>query len=134
MNDLQALGRAVKQVQWRHHRTLDTRLAAIGSSLAQWDALRAISNHPGASAHELAGATFQSDQSFATLARRLLAQGVIERSPGQGRRIEHRLTPEGERVLAAGAVLVEEVHAASFAPLSRRERKTLLELLTRVVG
>jgi DNA-binding MarR family transcriptional regulator len=132
MSDLEALGRAVKQTQYRHHRALDSRFAAIGTTLAQWDALRAIDSMPGASAHALAVATFQQDQSFGRLANRLIEQHLIERRPGHGRRIEHFLTKRGEALLAAGRPIMREVLTSSFAPLSPDERKTLLALLQRV--
>ncbi len=132
--DIETLGRAVKQVQDRHHRALDARLATVGTTLAQWDALRAIGRTPGASAHALAGATFQSDQAFGTLADRLAAQGLIERRPGRGRRIDHHLTPTGERTLAAGHPIANDVLGASFANLSEQERSTLLDLLVRIMG
>lgn len=93
--DLEELGRAVKEAQYRHHRALDTRLSAVGTTLAQWDALRAIARTPGASAHELAVATFQGDQSFGTLASRLAAQHLIERRPGRGRM--YRAPSDGDR-------------------------------------
>jgi len=131
--DLETLGRAVKQVQYRHHRALDMRLAAVGTTLAQWDALRAIGRNPGASAHLLAVETFQSDQSFGTLANRLAAQDLIARRPGRGRRIEHHLTPAGEKVLRAGRPIAKDVFAASFAGLSETERSRLLDLLMRVM-
>ncbi|MFI5812488.1 MarR family winged helix-turn-helix transcriptional regulator [Streptomyces sp. NPDC051643] len=130
--DLETLGRAVKEAQYRHHRALDTRLAAVGTTLAQWDALRAIGRSPGASAHELAVATFQGDQSFGTLAGRLTAQHLVERRPGHGRRIEHHLTEAGERTLEAGRAVAVEVLATSFAPLDEDERVTLLGLLRRL--
>ena len=129
---LEQLGRAVKQAQWRHHRAADTRLAKIGTTIVQWDALRAIANNPGASAHALAVETFQSDQSFGTLASRLVAQGWIDRRPGAGRKIEHRLTQAGERMLAAGRAETAAVLEASFAPLDDGERRTLLDLLDRI--
>lgn len=132
--DLETLGRAVKQAQYRHHRALDTRLAAVGTTLAQWDALRAIARTPGASGHELAVATFQGDQAFGTLANRLAAQHLIERRPGHGRRIEHHLTPAGERILTAGRAVAAEVLEASFAPLAEDERAALLGLLNRIGG
>jgi len=132
--ELEALGRAVKQVQYRHHRALDTRLAAAGTTLAQWDALRAIGRIPGASAHTLAVETFQSDQAFGTLANRLVAQGLIDRRPGGGRRIEHHLTPAGEKTLQAGHRIADDVLRASFATLSEQERSTLLDLLLRMTG
>lgn len=130
--DLEVLGRAVKEAQYRHHRALDTRLAAVGTTLAQWDALRAVARTPGASAHELAVATFQGDQSFGTLASRLAAQHLVERRPGHGRRIEHRLTEAGERTLEAGRAVAAEILTASFAPLDEDERATLLGLLRRI--
>jgi DNA-binding MarR family transcriptional regulator len=130
--DIEQLGRAIKVAQWRHHRSLDTRLHTVGSTLAQWDALRAISKLPGASAHDLAVATFQSDQAFGTLANRLEAQGLITRRPGLGRRIEHHLTPAGEDILRAGRRVAHEVLTESFADLSERERVQLLRLLGRI--
>jgi DNA-binding MarR family transcriptional regulator len=134
MADAQALGRRIKQVQYRHHRALDARLAAVGTTLAQWDALRAIGRLPGASAHTLAVETFQSDQAFGTLANRLETQGLIDRRPGHGRRIEHRLTRAGEAMLAAGHPVASSVLGASFASLSEEERSILLELLLKVAG
>ncbi|WP_316768645.1 MarR family winged helix-turn-helix transcriptional regulator [Streptomyces sasae] len=131
-DDLQVLGRAVKQTQYRQHRALDSALSAVGTTLAQWDALRAIDRTPGASARELAAATFQSEQAFGTLVGRLTAQGLVERRPGHGRRIQHHLTPEGERMLAAGHGVADEVLADCFAGLSARERATLLGLLERL--
>jgi len=132
--ELQVLGRAIKQVQYRHHRALDTGLAAVGTTLAQWDALRAIGRSPGTTAHALAVATFQSDEAFGTLANRLAAQGLIERRPGRGRRIEHHLTASGERTLQAGYSIADTVLGASFAALSEEERAILLALLTRITG
>ena len=131
MADLETLGRRIKQVQYRHHRALDSGLSAVGTTLAQWDALRAIGRIPGASAHTLAVETFQSDQSFGALANRLAAKGLIERRPGRGRRIEHHLTPAGAETLARGHPVAEAVLRNSFADLSETERTTLLALLLR---
>lgn len=132
--ELQQLGRAVKAAQYRHHRTLDRELAAVGTTLPQWDALRAIARHPGSSAHWLAGETFQSDQAFGTLANRLVAQGLVVRSPGQGRRVDHDLTDAGRAMLAAGNTVADRVLELSFGSLGARERETLFALLERVGG
>ncbi|MFD8303180.1 MarR family winged helix-turn-helix transcriptional regulator [Streptomyces sp. NPDC059690] len=129
---LQLLGRAVKQTQYRQHRALDSALAEVGTTLAQWDALRAISRTPGASARELAAATFQTEQAFGTLVGRLTAQGLVDRRPGRGRRIEHHLTEAGERVLEAGHAVADGVLEKCFAGLGERERGTLLKLLQRL--
>lgn len=132
--ELQELGRAVKQAQYRQHRALDSALGDIGTTLAQWDALRAISRSPGASARELAAATFQTEQAFGTLAGRLTGQGLVERRPGHGRRIEHHLTPAGERVLTAGHKVADGVLADCFAALPDGDRATLLDLLRRLAS
>jgi DNA-binding MarR family transcriptional regulator len=130
---LRDLGRVVKQVQYRHHREMDGRLRAVGASLPQWDALRAISARPSSSAHALAEMTFQSDQSFGALARRLVERGMIERVPGPGRAVRHRLTSKGEATLRKGYDVVDQVFEASFAPLSVRHREELYRLLSRAL-
>lgn len=132
--ELQELGRAVKQAQYQQHRALDAALGAVGTTLAQWDALRAISRSPGSSARQLAAATFQTEQAFGTLAGRLAAQGLVERRPGHGRRIDHHLTPAGERVLAAGHRIADEVLGDCFAPLTGADRTALLDLLRRLAA
>ncbi|MFI6846371.1 MarR family winged helix-turn-helix transcriptional regulator [Kitasatospora sp. NBC_00085] len=131
-DELQELGRAVKQAQHRQHRALDSALSTVGTTLAQWDALRAISRSPGASARELAAATFQTEQAFGTLVGRLTTQGAVERRPGHGRRIEHHLTPVGEQILAAGHRIADEVLATCFAALPATDRATLFDLLQRL--
>ena len=128
------LGRAVKQLQYRHHRGLDRRLREVGTSLAQWDALRAISRRPNASAHALAEVTFQSDQSFGSLAKRLRKRGLIDRVEGPGRAIRHRLTPAGEAMLKKGHAAAAEVLEASFGPLSPRQRQDLYRLISRALA
>jgi DNA-binding MarR family transcriptional regulator len=134
MADLETLGRRIKQVQYRHHRALDAGLATVGTTLAQWDALRAIGRIPGASAHTLAVETFQSDQSFGALANRLATKGLIARRAGRGRRIEHHLTPAGAKTLAVGHPVADAVFRSSFADLSEKERSTLLALLLRTAS
>ena len=133
-SDLQRLGLAIKRVQDRHHRTLDTALIEVGTTLAQWNALRAIARHPESSAHKLAGLTFQTDQSFVTRANRMVDRGLIRRVAGDGRAILHHLTPEGERLLDAGRAVAERVLATSFAPLTKAERQQLQALLAKLLG
>ncbi|NDU77271.1 MarR family transcriptional regulator [Actinomadura sp. DSM 109109] len=130
--EVQELGRAVRQAHHRQHRALDARLAAVGTTPAQWDGLRAIGRSPGASARALAAVTFQSEQAFGTLAGRLAAQGLIDRRPGPHRSVGHHLTPAGEKLLVAGRRVVEEVLAELFAPLAEDDRATLLTLLLRL--
>ncbi|OQR65602.1 MarR family transcriptional regulator [Streptomyces maremycinicus] len=127
--DLEALGHAIKRAQYRNHRAADTALREIGVTLVQWDALRAIDRMPDASGHELAVATFQSDQAFGTLANRLVARGLIARSAGRGRRLEHTLTDSGRAALEAGRQLMAGALRELFAPLDEAQRLALLQTL-----
>jgi len=130
--DLEALGLAIKRAQYRNHRTMDAALREIGVSLVQWDALRAIERMPGASGHELAVATFQSDQAFGTLASRLVERGLIVRSAGHGRRVAHTLTEAGHTALVEGRQLSIGVLEDLFAPLDDAQRTALLRSLRKL--
>jgi len=132
MTDLEALGQAVKRAQYRNHRTMDAALRDLGVSLVQWDALRAIDRLPGASGHDLATETFQSDQAFGTLATRMEERGLIARTAGRGRRIEHSLTEAGRAALEGGRDRAAGVLDELFASLDTDERTTLLRLLRRL--
>src|ERR1700729_205392 len=123
-DSLQDLALMVKRLQMRHHRGANEALAPLGVSLVQWDALRHLSENPGASLHDLAVLTFQTDQSMGTLASRIEARGLIERVPAPGRAVRHRLTTEGERIRRSGARVLQRVLTESFAPLSPQELAT----------
>jgi DNA-binding MarR family transcriptional regulator len=131
---LQDVGLAVKRLQWRHHRAANERLAGLGVSLVQWDVLRHLSEQPDASLHALAELTFQTDQSMGTLAARMIARGLIERVPGPGRAVRHRLTAHGTEVRKAGAAIMDGVLAESVGRLSPAERAELHRLLLRAAG
>src|SRR3954463_12957641 len=108
----------VKRLQHRHHRALTAALAPLGVSLVQWDTLRHLGRHPDASLHDLAQLTFQTDQSFGSLATRMAERGLIERVPGPGRAVRHRLTEEGTRLLTEGQAALDAITAASFSALT----------------
>jgi len=112
---------------------MDSKLREVGTSLAQWDALRAIASRPNSSAHALAEMTFQTDQSFGALANRLLKRGVIERVAGPGRAIRHKLTPRGEATLRKGHEVVGTVLESSFAALTSRQREQFYRLISRAL-
>ncbi|RSD17138.1 MarR family winged helix-turn-helix transcriptional regulator [Amycolatopsis eburnea] len=125
---------AVKRLQYRHHRALSRALAPLGLSLVQWDTLRHLHRKPDASLHDLAVLTFQTDQSFGSLAARMAERGLIERVPGPGRAVRHRLTEEGARLRAEGQALVDGVAASSFQDLSGEQLDQLGELLDLALG
>jgi DNA-binding MarR family transcriptional regulator len=124
----------VKRVQHRHHRALTAALADLGISLVQWDTLRHLHLDPDASLHDLAQLTFQTDQSFGTLAARMVERGLIERVPAPGRAIRHRITEKGEAVRGEGARRVTAVFKRSFAGLRPDQVDQLGALLELVLG
>jgi DNA-binding MarR family transcriptional regulator len=125
---------AVKRVQHRHHRALTAELADLGVSLVQWDTLRHLHRHPDASLHDLARLTFQTDQSFGSLATRMVDRGLIERVPGPGRAVRHRITAKGEEIRRAGDARVSAVARRSLAALTPEQCDQLGELLERVLS
>jgi DNA-binding MarR family transcriptional regulator len=127
------VGLLVKRVQHRHHRALTAALADLGVSLVQWDTLRHLHQNPGASLHDLAQLAFQTDQAFGTLAARMVERGLIERAPGPGRAIRHRITDRGETVRAEGARRVAALFDRSFAGLDDEQRDQLGMLLELVL-
>ena len=125
---------SVKRVQHRHHRALSAALADLGISLVQWDTLRHLHRQPEASLHDLAQLTFQTDQSFGTLAARMVDRGLIERVPVPGRAIRHRITGKGEAVRRDGERRVTAVLERSLAGLTADQLEklgALLELILR---
>jgi DNA-binding MarR family transcriptional regulator len=128
------LGLAIKRIQARHHRAADERLAPLGLTIVQWDALRHISENPRASSHQLALLTFQTDQAFGTLARRMIERGLIRRVDGPGRAVQHQLTDRGDELRLRAATVLGGVLAESFAPLTDPERETLGILLGKLLA
>ncbi|MDN3355524.1 MarR family transcriptional regulator [Actinomadura sp. DC4] len=124
----------VKRLQHRHHRELTAALAPLGVSLPQWDTLRHLGRNPGASLHDLAQLTFQTDQSFGSLAARMAERGLIERVPGPGRAVRHRLTEKGEELWKAGDVLAGKVMDESLGALTADQVDQLGALLGRVLA
>src|SRR5260370_42678346 len=75
----QDTGLLVKRLQMQHHRAANAALAALDIRLVQWDALRHLEANPGASLHDLAVLTCQTDQSFGAPPARMEARAPIER-------------------------------------------------------
>ncbi|MEV7773524.1 MarR family transcriptional regulator [Kitasatospora sp. NPDC086791] len=129
MREPSEVGLAVKRLQHRHHRALSKALAPLGLSVAQWDTLRHLDRKPDASLHELAVLTFQTDQSFGSLAVRMAERGLIERMPGPGRAVRHRLTDEGARLRVEGQAAADAITADSFRALTPEQLDQLGALL-----
>jgi DNA-binding MarR family transcriptional regulator len=89
-----SVGYLVKRVQQGLRRRCDAALKPTGLSMAQYAALRALAEHPDASAAELARLCFVTRQSLQDLLTGLRTAGLVETvdAPPRGRARSLRLT------------------------------------------
>jgi DNA-binding MarR family transcriptional regulator len=128
-------GYLVKRVQQSLRRRCDAALRPLGLSMAQYAALRALADHPEASASELARLCFVTRQSLQDLLAGLRAAGLVRaapstvRSSGRGRANALALTPAGRKRLTASHDAVIGVEDAMVQGLSTAARRQLADLL-----
>lgn len=96
---------------------IDEALHPLNLNVGLWAVLREVARTPGASASELARASFQTPQTLGGLLQRLQARGLVERTTGRGRIVENRLTPGGARTLRQATAAAENVIHAALAGL-----------------
>jgi DNA-binding MarR family transcriptional regulator len=125
-------GYLVKRVQQSMRRRCDAALRSTGLSMAQYAALRALADHPDASASELARLCFVTRQSLQDLLTGLRTAGLVRAaSPsGRGRANALALTATGRQRLAASHDAVIGVEDAMMQGLSKAARRQLADLLT----
>ncbi|MEV3900743.1 MarR family transcriptional regulator [Mycobacterium sp. NPDC050551] len=125
-------GYLVKRVQQALRRRCDSALRPTGLSMAQYSALRALADHPEASASELARRCFVTRQSAQDLLAGLRAAGLVDdagtQAPGRARALE--LTAQGRRRLGSAHAAVEGVEAQMLSGLSGTARRQLAQALT----
>src|SRR6476620_8608767 len=126
-----AVAYLVKRVQQSLRRRCDAALRPTGLSMAQYAALRALADHPEASASELARLCFVTRQSLHDLLAGLKSDGLIRASASRGRATALALTPPGRRRLAASHDAVLAVEEAMVDGLASGTRRQFAALLTR---
>lgn len=128
-----AVGYLVKRVQQSLRRRCDAALRPTGLSMAQYAALRALADHPDASASELARLCFVTRQSLGDLLTGLRAAGLVDDAdaPRRGRAQSLKLTKLGRTRLAAAHAAVDDVETAMTEGIPTRLRAELATALTR---
>ncbi|MCV7102651.1 MarR family winged helix-turn-helix transcriptional regulator [Mycobacterium palustre] len=126
-------GYLVKRVQQNLRRRCDAALKPIGLSMSQYAVLRALHDHPDASASELARLCFVTRQSVRDVLGGLTAAGLVALSDHQarGRAQALQLTPLGLRRLKSSHAAVEAVEAEMLHGIPASARKQLAGLLER---
>src|SRR5882724_10714419 len=128
-----AIGYLVKRVQQSLRRRCDVALRPTGLSMAQYAALRALEDHPDASASELARLCFVTRQSLQDLLAGLRTADLVRAaaSPTHGRAGKLTLTAAGRKRLAASHDAVLAVEGTMVDGLTLGARRQLAYLLTR---
>jgi DNA-binding MarR family transcriptional regulator len=129
----QSVGYLVKRVQQGLRRRCDAALKPTGLSMAQYTTMRALHEHPDASAAELSRLCFVTRQSLQDVLAGLRAEGLIETVDARprGRSRSLALTRLGSRKLDAAHDAVFTVEAEMLQGISVRDRRSVAELLTR---
>ena len=128
-----SVGYLVKRVQQGLRRRCDAALKPTGLSMAQYALLRALHDHPDASASELARLCFVTRQSLRDVLGGLRVAGLVALSdaPVRGRARGLQLTPLGLRRLKDSHAAVEGVEAEMLRGIPSAARNQLAALLIR---
>jgi DNA-binding MarR family transcriptional regulator len=126
-----AVGYLVKRVQQSLRRRCDAALRSSGVSMAQYVVLRALADHPDASASELARLCFVTRQSLQDLLSGLRAEGLVTESASarSGRARPLELTADGRKCLTVAHRAVMAVDESMTEGLSERTRRELASAL-----
>ncbi|MGI5144040.1 MULTISPECIES: MarR family winged helix-turn-helix transcriptional regulator [unclassified Streptomyces] len=127
-------GMALKRAQHLLSQRIDGVLRPLDLNLGLWVVLREVSRQPGASASELARASFHTPQTLSGLLRRLQERGLVERSTGRGRIVENHLTADGHHALTAATERAEEVMATALAVFGPADRASFERLTADFAG
>jgi DNA-binding MarR family transcriptional regulator len=128
-----AVGYLVKRVQQSLRRRSDAALRSTGLSMAQYAVLRALADHPDASASELSRLCFVTRQSLQDVLSGLRTSGLVSESgrPARGRARSLELTAMGAKRLATAHAAVMGVESAMTDGISANARHQLVAALTR---
>jgi DNA-binding MarR family transcriptional regulator len=127
-----AAGYLVKRVQQALRRRCDAALKPAGLSMSQYAVLRALSDHPKASAAELARLCFVTRQSLQDVLGGLRADGLVAPASqsAAGRVQSLQLTPRGRSRLEMSGVATSTVESVMTQGFSTKMRDELSKLLT----
>jgi DNA-binding MarR family transcriptional regulator len=128
-----SVGYLVKRVQQGLRRRCDAALKPTGLSMAQYAALRALAEHPDASAAELARLCFVTRQSLQDVLTGLRTAGLVETVDAQprGRARSLSVTRRGKRQLKAADDAVFGVQALMLQGISPSTQRSVAEALIR---
>jgi MarR family transcriptional regulator, lower aerobic nicotinate degradation pathway regulator len=128
----QQIGFILRKANQRHVAIFAARIADL--TPPQFAALSKLSDVGETSQNQLGTLVAMDAATIKGVIDRLKARGLVEvtRHDADKRRLMVRLAGAGREVLAALTPLAERITAETLAPLSPRERETLLRLLAKI--
>jgi len=120
------VGLALKRAQHELRLAINAELEPFGTNISQLNVLYMVKQYPGVSSAELARVAFLTPQTLGQQVIQMQERGLVQRSPGEGRRIRHKLTKAGEQLLVAG---MEKVRAVDTKVLQDFDDRGLASLL-----
>jgi MarR family transcriptional regulator, lower aerobic nicotinate degradation pathway regulator len=126
----------ISQASIQAHRLLTDALAGVGSRGYHYRLLAALEEFGPASQATLGRRTDMDRSDVVAALNELAGRGLVKRTtdPNDGRRNIVTITATGEAELKRLDDILAAVQGELLKPLSRRERRTLVDLLTRVVS
>ena len=127
------VGYLVKRVQQSLRRRCDSALRPTGLTMSQYAVLRALHDHPEATASDLARLCFVTRQSLRDVLGGLRSADLVEDgdAPSQGRKRFLQLTQQGVASLRTGHEAVIGVETAMLEGIPVKHRAELAALLAR---
>ncbi|MDI7776638.1 MarR family transcriptional regulator [Asticcacaulis sp. EMRT-3] len=129
MDALRRIVQSLRHASARHERD-------SGLTSAQVFLLKTLHARPGGSVNDLAAAAHTHQSTVSEIVARLEGKGLIARraAPNDRRRVELRLTPQGEQSIATGGHTPQEALLAAIAVLPDAQRTALAEGLSALIA
>jgi DNA-binding MarR family transcriptional regulator len=121
------VGLGLKRAQHELRLAINAELEVLGTNISHVNVLREIGQHPGVSSADLARVAFLTPQTLGQQVIQMQERGLVERRPGDGRKIRHYLTASGEKLLTAAMEKVREVDTQVLSDFDDDELAALLE-------
>jgi len=138
MDRIEMAGHLIRRLHQQSTQVFQARTQAAGFDLTsvQFAALDAIARQPGIDQASLAATIGFDRATIGGVVDRMELKGLVQRVvSAQDRRARQlRLTPEGERLLAASRPVVEALQADILAPLTAAERAAFQALARKALG
>ncbi|MDV7142674.1 MarR family transcriptional regulator [Tropicimonas sp. TH_r6] len=131
-----SFGWKIQQLARRMDDRMTAELAELGLNLPQFPVIMTVLEHGGVTQVEIAKLYDRPAYVISRALDGLEEQGLVERRPHPTSRRAHEIhaTQAGMALSARLHAIVEEVNAATLAPLSTAEREALLVMLPKLLA